>query len=123
MSEEEALKCHITLKEFFDAFKIFFPNKYANNTILKYLNKYFKISLTSGNDKTDLANKKDIINYSEFNYIYFDKVEKDDTFINKRGNDTKLMTNRNDIGKQVSKLSKKKSEDNFYYSTLFKKKF
>ena len=123
MSEEEALKSHITLKEFFDAFKIFFPNKYANNTILKYLNKYFNISLTSGIGKTDLMNKKELINFSEFNYIYFDKVEKDETFINKRGNDTKLMTNRNDIEKQLNKLSKKKSEDNFYYSNLFKKKF
>jgi Ca2+-binding EF-hand superfamily protein len=123
MSEEEALKSHITLKEFFDAFKIFFPNKYANNTILKYLNKYFNISLASGIGKTDLMNKKEIINFSEFNYIYFDKVEKDETFINKRGNDTKLMTNRSDIEKQLNKLSKKKSEDNFYYSNLFKKKF
>ena len=124
MSEEEALKCHITLKEFFDAFKIFFPNKYANNTILKYLNKYFNITLPGRNGKNDLSNKKDTISFSEFNYIYFDKVENDETFINKRGNDTKLMTNRVDIEKKFqNKLSKKNSQDNFYYSNLFKKRF
>ena len=124
ISEEEALKCSITVKEFFDAFKIFFPNKYANNTILKYLNKYFNINLPSGNGKTDLINKKDTISFSEFNYIYFDKVENDAAFINKRGNDTKLMTNRLDIEKNYQKkLSKKKSEDNFHYRNLFKKKF
>ena len=120
MSKEEATKCFITVKEFNDAFKIFFPNKYADNTILKYLNKYFNISLPSRNRKNDLANEKDTISFSEFNYIYFDKVENDQTFLNKRGNDTKLMTNRLDLEK---KLFKKNSEDNFYYSNLFKKKF
>ncbi len=124
ISEEEALKSFITLKEFFDAFKIFFPNKYANNTILKYLNKYFNISLPSRNGKNDLSNKKDTISFSEFNYIYFDKVENDMTFINNRGNNTKLMTNRMDIEKKFeNRLFKKHSEDNFYYSNLFKKKF
>ena len=124
MSEEEASKCFITLKEFFDAFKIFFPNKYANNTILKYLNKYFNISLPGRNGKNDLINKKDTISFSEFNYIYFDKFENDQTFLNKRSNDTKLMTNRIEIEKKSQKkLLKKNSEDNFYYSTLFKKKF
>ena len=124
ISEEEALKDFITVKEFFDAFKIFFPNKYANNTILKYLNKYFNISLPSGNGKTDLSNKKDTISFGEFNYIYFDKVESDKAFINNRGNETRLMTNRIDIEKKFQKkLMKKHSEDNFYYSHLFKKKF
>ena len=33
-------KNYITLKEFFDAFDNFFPDKYPTNTILKYLNKY-----------------------------------------------------------------------------------
>ena len=124
ISEEEALKDFITVKEFFDAFKIFFPNKYANNTILKYLNRYFNISLPSGNGKTDLSNKKDTISFGEFNYIYFDKVESDKAFINNRGNETRLMTNRIDIEKKFQKkLMKKHSEDNFYYSHLFKKKF
>ena len=124
LTKEEAEKSYITLKEFFDAFKIFFPNKYANNTILKYLNKYFNITLP-GNGKTDLSNKKDTIAFSEFSYIYFDKFENDQFFIKNRGNDTKLMTNRLDIEKKFQKkiLSKKKSEDNFYYSHLFKKNF
>ena len=124
LNPEEALKCTITLKELFDAFKIFFPNKYANNTILKYLNKFFNITLPSKNGKNDLINKKDTITFSEFNYVYFDKVETDQTFINKRGNNTRLMTNRKEIEKRLEqKNNKKDTENNFYYSNLFKKKF
>ena len=124
ISPEEALKCSITMKEFFDAFKMFFPNKYSNNTILKYLNKYFNITLPSGKSKNDLINKKDTISFSEFSYVYFDKVEKDETFINKRGNKTKLITSREDIEKRhENKNPKTNTQDNFYYSTLFKKKF
>ena len=124
MDPEEASKCSITLKEFFDAFNFFFPNKYANNTKLKYLNKYFNITLPSGNDKTNLINKKDTISFSEFNYIYFDKVETDQTFLNKRENMSKLVTNRKDIEEKIeSKNLRKDTEDNYYYSHLFKKKF
>ena len=124
MDEEELKKCSITVKEFFDAFKFFLPNKYANSTIMKYLNKYFSITLPSGNGKSDLSKKKDSISFSEFNYIYYDKVETDQTFLNKRGNISKLVTNRKDIEKKFEqKNSKKNSEDNFYYSNLFRKKF
>ena len=62
-------KDYITLKEFFDAFENIFPDKYQTNTILKYLNKYFGITLS--NNKNDLLNKKDIIYLSELNYLYF----------------------------------------------------
>ena len=124
LDPEEASKCSITLKEFFDAFNFFFPNKYANNTKLKYLNKYFNITLPSGNDKNNLINKKDTISFSEFNYIYFDKVETDQTFLNKRGNMSKLVTNRKDIEERIeSKNLRKDTEDNYFYSHLFKKKF
>ena len=124
MDQEEVKKCNITLKECFDAFKFFFPNKYSNNTIMKYLNKYFNITLPSRNGKNDLIKKKDSISFSEFNYIYYDKVETDQTFLRKRGNLSKLVTNRKDIEKKLEKKnSKKDTQDNFYYSNLFRKKF
>ena len=34
-------KYSISIKEFFEGFESFFPNKYEHNTVLKYLNKYF----------------------------------------------------------------------------------
>ena len=40
-------KYFITLKEFFDTFENFFPKKYSTNTILKYIKKYFKISVSN----------------------------------------------------------------------------
>ena len=41
---------YITLKEMFDAFENCFPKKYATNTILKYLNKYFGITIPNINN-------------------------------------------------------------------------
>lgn len=58
---------YITLKEMFDAFDHFYPKKYSINTILKYLNKYFNITLP--NNSNNQGEKKDIINYDEFNYF------------------------------------------------------
>ena len=69
----------ITLKEFFDTFENFFPNKYSTNTILKYIKKYFRISVS--NNKNDLINKKDTINFQEFNYIYFDGFQSNESFV------------------------------------------
>ena len=83
-------KYYITLKEFFETFENFFPNKYSTNTILKYLKKYFRISVS--NNKNDLANKKDAINFQEFNYIYFDAFQSNESFVINKLNDTKLMT-------------------------------
>ena len=124
LEPEEELKLSITIKEVFDAFKIFFPNKYEINTIFKYLNKYFNITIPSNNNKNDLVNKKESISFSEFNYVYFDKVEKDQAFIDKRENKTILKTNRLEIEKKMKqKMNRKNTEDNFYYSNLFKKKF
>ena len=120
-SKENFYKKFITLKEFFDAFDNFFPNKYPTNTILKYLNKYFGITLS--NNKNDLLNKKETINFSEFNYLYFDNFKYDEDFINEKINDTKLMTNRNDIAKRIKNNFIEKSQNNFYFSNLFKKKF
>ena len=121
INKEEKNKNYITLKEFFDAFENFFPNKYPTNTILKYLNKYFGITLS--NNKNDLLNKKDIINFSEFNYLYFDTFKHDEEFLKEKANDTKLMTNRNDIAKRTKNYFTQKSQNNFYFSNLFKKKY
>ena len=116
-------KSYITLKEYFDAFDNFFPNKYPTNTILKYLNKYFGITLSNNNNKNNLLNKKETINFSEFNYLYFDKFKYDEYFFNEKSKETKLMTNRNDISKRIKNNFLQKSQNNFYYSNLFKKKF
>ena len=116
-------KSYITLKEYFDAFDNFFPNKYPTNTILKYLNKYFGITLSNNNNKNNLLNKKETINFSEFNYLYFDKFKYNEDFLYEKNKDTKLMTNRNDISKRIKNNFLQKSQNNFYYSNLFKKKF
>ena len=121
INKADLSKSFITLKEFFDAFDNFFPNKYPTNTILKYLSKYFGITLS--NNKNDLLNKKETINFSEFNYLYFDTFKFDEDFIKEKMNDTKLMTNRNDIAKRIKNNFIEKSQNNFYFSNLFKKKF
>ena len=53
-------KYFITIKEFFDGFKSFFPNKYEYNTVLKYLNKYFHITLPLQNNNINNNENKDI---------------------------------------------------------------
>ena len=121
VNDEDKLKCSITLKEFFDAFENFFPGKYTTNTILKYLNKYFNIE--TSNSKKNLTNKKDTINFSEFNYIYFDAIQDDNTFIQKKALNTKLMTNRQDIANKTKNDLIHNPQNNFYYSNLFKKKY
>jgi hypothetical protein len=113
---EDLNKYSITLKEFFDAFDTFFPKKYQTNTILKYLNKYFGI-----NTNNDLRERKDTIPFNVFNLIYFDKYSSNDDFVNKKFKNTKLMTNRNLNMKSNPLLAK--SQNNFYFSNLFKKKF
>ena len=116
-------KNFITLKEFFDALDNFFPNKYSTNTIIKYLNKYFGITLTISNNKNDLLNKKETISFSEFNYLYFDNFKFDEEFQKYKTMDTKILTNRNEIAKKYENKFTQKSENNFYYSNLFKKKY
>ena len=114
-------KSFITLKEFFDTFENFFPNKYPTNTILKYINKYFGISLS--NSKNNLLTKKDTIDFKEFNYIYFDSFQSEESFLYNKINDTKLMTNRQDIENRVKNNLIHSPQNNFYYSNLFKKKY
>ena len=114
-------KSFITLKEFFDTFETFFPNKYPTNTILRYINKYFGISVT--NNKNNLLSKKDTIDFKEFNYIYFDSFQSEESYLNNRINDTKLMTNRQDIENKIKNNLINSPQSNFYYSNLFKKKY
>ena len=113
-------KLFITLKEFFDTFENFFPNKYPTNTILKYINKYFGISIS--NKKNDLVSKKDTINFKDFNYLYFDTFVSEEEYLNNRLNDTKLMTNRQDIANKTKNDLIHNPQNNFYYSNLFRKK-
>ena len=108
----------ITIKEFFDGFENFFPNKYENNTILKYLSKYFNITLPiNDSNKNNLENKKDTIDFSEFNYIYFDSSEENKFFLDNFSLDTKLINKRT-----ISDDKKINSEKNFFFSDFFKKK-
>ena len=120
-NDKNYAKSFITLKEFFDTFETFFPNKYPTNTILRYINKYFGISVT--NNKNDLLSKKDTIDFKEFNYIYFDSFQSEESFLHNKINDTKLMTNRQDIGKKIKNNLINSPQNNFYYSNLFKKKY
>ena len=113
-NKNEEKRYFITVKEFFDGFESFFPNKYENNTIHKYLNKYFNIILPNTNTN-DLENKKDTIDFSEFNYIYFDKSEENQVFLDKFDIDTKLFNKR--ILNDEKKID---SEKNFYFSNFFK---
>ena len=123
VKDKKQEKNFITLKEFFDAIEIFFPNKYPTNTIIKYLNKYFGISLTLSNNKNELLNKKETISFSEFNYLYFDDFKFNEDFQKNKEIDTKLQTNRYDIAKTYTNKFTQKSQNNFYYSNLFKKKY
>ena len=115
-------KCYLTLKEMFDAFEYFFPKKYSSNTILKYLNKYFHITIP--NNTNNRGEKKDKVNYDEFNYIFFDIVDGNKSFIEKRMNNTKLLSNRKAIINKINNLkrSNHRSSSGFFYSNLFKKK-
>ena len=104
-------KYSITVKEFFDGFESFFPNKYEYNTVLKYLQKYFHVALPEENKKNN-TNFKDTINFNEFNYLYFDKLESNELFLKNYNTDMKLL-NRRDI-------ENKTGQKNDYLNILFK---
>ena len=70
----------ISKKNFFNTINQFFPNKYLTETILKYMRLNFK--------------NIDNITFSEFNFIYFDSYESDESYDLKRTNKTKLSTTR-----------------------------
>ena len=107
----EERRYFITIKEFFDGFENFFPKKYENSTIYKYLNKYFKITILNEGKNTE--NKKDTIDFSEFNYIYFDKSEENEVFLNSFNQETKLLN-------RINVMSENNDGKNYYLSQLFK---
>ena len=66
---QKILNNTLTKKEFFDGINSFFPQKFTTNQVLNYISKYFK--------------DPEKIDFSEFNFLYFDKAEKSD-YINSR---------------------------------------
>ena len=116
ISDKNNKKYFITVKEFFDGFESFFPNKYEYNTILKYLYKYFHVSLNSNKNIKNDANNiniKDTIDFNEFNYLYFDQLESNELFLKNFNKEMKLINKRN-----INDINKK----SYYFSSLFKTK-
>ena len=56
---------YITIKEFFNGINNLFPKKYDTQTILNYIQKFFK--------KSNL-NELNLINYNEFKEIYYKNI-------------------------------------------------
>ena len=86
----------ITKKEFYEGINTLFPNKFKTNTILNY----FKIIIK--HNKTNTNNEKNnddlnIIKFSEFNYIYYNKINYDKTFKLSLKKDSKIKTTRPNI--------------------------
>lgn len=90
----------ISRKNFFNTINKFFPGKYLTETILKYMRKNF--------------NDIDHITYTDFNWVYFDNVQDEESYLNNRFKMTKLATER-----QRPKSSVKST--NNYYLNNFKK--
>lgn len=109
----------ITIKEFFDTLENFFPKKYSTNILMKYIQKIFGIS-TATNKITTLHNKKDTIDFSEFNYYYFDQIKENEYYLNNKNKLSKLKTNRQRHFKMPENVDK---NSNYYFSNLFKKNF
>jgi Ca2+-binding EF-hand superfamily protein len=72
-SSEDLKNTKLFKKEIFDGINNLFPNKYQTNTILKYLNKKFKI-----NSDDSTASNSPTIPFYEFNYVYFDDIKKNE---------------------------------------------
>jgi hypothetical protein len=79
------------------------------------LNKYFKITILNEDKNTNTQNTKDTIDFSEFNYIYFDKSEENDMFLNNFNEETKLLN-------RINLMSDNKDGKKYYLSQLFKSK-
>ena len=74
----------ITKKEFFAGLNRMFPNKYKTNTLIRYYRKYFN-------------KNSEKIKFSEFNYIYYSKINFDRTFSHSLNKDSKILTTRPNI--------------------------
>ena len=92
----------ISKKNFFNTINKFFPGKYLTETILHYMRKNFK--------------NIESISFPEFNWVYFDTVEKEENYLNNRFKTSKLRTER-----QRPKTAAK-STNNYYLSNFAKVK-
>ena len=90
----------ISKKNFFNTINKFFPGKYLTETILNYMRKNFD----------DIEH----ISFTDFNWVYFDNVQKEEEYLNNRFKISKLTTER-----QRPKSSVKST--NNYYLNNFKK--
>ena len=75
---------YITKKEFFTGLSRIFPNKYKTSTLIRYYRKYFN-------------KNSEKIKFSEFNYIYYSKINFDRTFSRSLSKDSKILTTRPNI--------------------------
>ena len=107
---------YITIKEFFDGFESFFPNSYEYNTILKYLYKYFHVSPSPDKKENNNDKIKDTIDFNEFNYLYFDKLESNELFLKNFDKDMKLFNKRDINNNKVHSLK------SYYFSSLLNMK-
>ena len=71
---------YISKKNFFNTINKFFPGKYLTETILNYMRKNFK--------------NIESISFTEFNWVYFDTVKKEENYLNNRFKTSKLRTER-----------------------------
>ena len=76
-------KNEITKKDFFNGINKLFPQKYETNTVLYYISKYFPNS-----------SETNIIKYNEFSYLYFNKIEFNNTFSKSKYKSSKILTTR-----------------------------
>ena len=73
----------ISRKEFFNGINKLFPQKYETNTVLNYISKYFPNSIETNS-----------IKYNEFTYLYFNKIEFNNTFSKSKYKSSKIITTR-----------------------------
>ena len=95
----------ITKKEFFNGINKLFPNKFKTNTILNYFNVIIKNNI----DRIKNENNKDesnILKYSEFNFIFYNKFIFDKDFKLSLKKNSKIKTTRDDIN-EIHFLSSK----------------
>ena len=88
----------ISKKNFFNTINKFFPGKYLTETILNYMRKNFK--------------NIESISFTEFNWVYFDTVQKEENYLNNRFKTTKLRTERQRPNTAI------KSTNNYYLSNF-----
>ena len=88
----------ISKKNFFNTINKFFPGKYLTETILNYMRKNFK--------------NIESISFTEFNWVYFDTVKKEENYLNNRFKTSKLRTERQRPNTAI------KSTNNYYLSNF-----